>query len=294
MHSESNNPCHADSPVDEAPDRDQPKHKRFVDVADALEDAKRRANEIEIGQPILDLLYGKTRWISLARAEWERQVRVATAFDENLTRFGCPRLLKQIANQVATPFRAAVAPDLTSAPTLAITYHGGFSVSLRRLFGHFFPEGVVIAINGRHPARNGAFALFAGREALLAAKPVFMAPDGRFGKETATVSVLGAQLPLTDGAPFLAHVTGCRVIWFALRWTDHGFAVEARAGPPRQTEQPFREYRERFYQFYAARLEEALTGDPASLPLTVNWKIIFGAMLDGKVYRARRPTRQIA
>src|SRR6185437_16111150 len=231
------------------------------------------------------------RRTSLSQAEWERHVRVATAFDENLTRFGSAPLLKQIADQLAVPPRDALAAELTFAPTLALTYHGGYSVLLRRLFGRFHPDGVAIGAVGKYAARDGAFALFAAREALLEAKPALVAPDGRFGKEALAISVLGAQVPVTDGAPFLAHATGCNVVWLALIWKTHGFTVEAIAGPRRDAGEPFADYRGRLYQFYADRLEQAFTGDPLNLPLTKNWKFIFSAMLDGKVHRFRRPTR---
>jgi hypothetical protein len=291
MHSESNHPYRAESPVDKASHWDEPRRRHFTDLAAALADAQQRANEIEISQPILDFLYGKTRWRSLKRTEWERQVRVATAFDENLTRFGSAPLLKRIANQIAVPLKANVVPELTSAPTLAIAYHGGFSVTIRRLFAYSFPDSVIIGANGRYAAREGAFALFAAREALLEAKSVLMAPDGRFGKEAATISVLGAQLPVTDGAPFLGHATGCNVMWIALTWTGHGFTIEVVAGPRRVAGEPFADYRLRFYRFYADQLEQAFTGDPANLPLTKNWEFIFSAMLAGKIHRFRHRTR---
>jgi hypothetical protein len=291
MHSETNYSSKVEFPAMEAPDREEPRRRHFADLAGALDDAQQRANEIEISQPILDFLYRKTRWKSLARTEWERQVRVATVFDENLTRFGSTPLLKRIANQIAVPLKSTVAADLISAPTLAITYHGGYSVPVRRLFAYLFPESVVIGANGRYAARDGAFALFAAREALLEAKAVLIAPDGRFGKAAATISVLGAHLPVTDGAPFLAHATGCNVIWIALIWTDHRFTIETIAGPRRVAGEPFADYRGRFYRFYADRLEQAFTGDPANLPLTKNWEFIFSAMLAGKIHRFRHRTR---
>jgi hypothetical protein len=294
MHSETNYSSKVEFPGMEAPDREGPPRKCFKRLADALEDARQGADKIEIEWRVLDFLYGRTRWKSVTRADWEQQVRIATAFDENLRRFGSARLLKEIADQVGVSLKAAVAPERTLAPALVITYHGSFSVTLRRLFRNFFPDGVAIAANGVYAAGDGAFALFAAREALLAEKPAFMAPDGRYGREAGTVSVLGAQLPLTDGAPFLAHATGCKVEWLALSWTGRGFAIEALAGPQRVAGEAFRDYRERFYHFYAARLEEAFTGNPANLPLTANWRLMFDAMLAGKVYRFRRPTRQIA
>jgi hypothetical protein len=291
MNSESSRPHQVESPAEETPDRDEPRRKHFTNLAAAFDDAQQRVSEIEIRRAILDFLYGKTRCKSLARVEWERQVCVATAFDENLTRFGSGRLLKQIANQLAVSLRSAAASELAFAAVLAITYHGGFSVMLRRSFGHLFPGSVVIGANSRYAARDGAFALFAAREALLEGKSVLTAPDGRFGKETATVSVLGAKLLVTDGAPFLAHATGCNVMWFAPLWNGHSFAIEALPGPQRRTGEAFAEYRKRFYQFYVDRLEHAFTGDPANMPLTINWKFIFNAMLAGKVHRFRRPTR---
>jgi hypothetical protein len=268
-----------------------PKRKPFVSVADALEDAQHRANSVRIPTPVLNHLYAHSCETSVARDEWERQVRVATAFDENLTRLGSPRLLKQIMEQIGTPLPAAFGFEPGGTSTLVIIYHGGYCAPLRRLFQRTCPNAVIIGAIGKYSAQNGALALFAARKALLDSRPVMIGPDGRFGKEALTISVLRAEAPMTDGAPYLAHSTRCNVAWGSLLWTAQGFTIEVAAGPRCEVGEPFTAYRGRFYQFYADRLEQAFTRDPLNLPLTKNWIFIFSAMLAGEVHRFRRLTR---
>jgi hypothetical protein len=292
MHSESNQPLNRlESAMEEPRGGDQGEQKRFLSVADAFEDAKQLASAIPIAEPVLAFLFAKTRCCAMSLAHWEQQVRLATAFDVNMTRFGSTALIKDIEKQIDRTVKAGVIRELTAAPTLAIGFHGGYSVPRRKLFARLLPQGVVLGASGKYAAHDGAFALFAAREALLENRPVLMAPDGRFGKESGTIAVLGAHLPVTDGAPFLAHATGCKVKWFALTWSGIGFTLQTIPGPQRQDGERFSDYRRRFYDFYAERLEEAFTGDPMNLPLIQNWRLTFGAMLAGKVYKSRRPTR---
>lgn len=264
---------------------------RFLTLSDALLDARVRAADIPLKSQLMDFLYAKTRCSSISRPDWEEQVRVATALDENLTRHGTAALLKELGRSIDHAGKIAIKQQLTSEPTLAVCYHGGFSVPRRKLFARMFPEGVVIGATGKHAAHDGAYALFAAREALLAQKPALMSPDGRFGREAGTVSVLGAELPVTEGAPFLAHTTNAAVVWFALIRKEGGFTLDVSPGPRPDKGERFPDFRDRFYRFYVDRLEDAFTGDPSNMPLSVNWKLTFGAMLAGKVYRQRRPTR---
>jgi hypothetical protein len=268
-----------------------PARKRFRTVPGALDDARTRADTVAIPASILDFLYSHTRHPCTSRFQWERDVRVATALDENFMRFGCMPLFKDIGRRVGNAAREALVRELKSAGTLVLGFHGGFGYARRRLFARLFPESIIIGATGKHTATDGAHALFAAREALLQDGLVLIAPDGRFGKESGTISVLGAQLPVTDGAPFLAHTTRCRVAWLALIRTEDKFALETMPAPRAEEGERFAGYKERLYRFYADRLEEAFTGDPANLPLTANWKLTFNAMLAGKVYRFRRPTR---
>ncbi|HEY1960779.1 MAG TPA: hypothetical protein VGG69_00050 [Rhizomicrobium sp.] len=218
-------------------------------------------------------------------------MRVATALSDNFMRCGGSSLFKDLGRQIDRGVRVRTIRELKASPTLVLGFHGGFGYARRKLFARLFPDSVIIGATGKHTATDGAHALFAAREALLQNRLVLIAPDGRFGKESGTISILGAQLPVTDGPPFLAHISRCSVTWLALLRTQDGFTLETMAGPRHEEGEAFAGYRDRFYRFYTERLEEAFTSDPANLSLTINWKLIFSAMLAGKVYRFRRPTR---
>jgi hypothetical protein len=264
--------------------------KRLHSLAEVLEHAERLAPRLAFTQLVLDLLYANRRCSSISHAEWEQDVRLATAMDDCFRRL---RPLENTIDQIADfETRSAAIQNLTSPrAALALCYHGGFPYFRMRLFGHLFPQSVSIASTGKHAAHDGAFALFAAREALLKGLPVLIAPDGRFGKETGSITVLGAKRAITDGAPFLAYSTGCSTAWFDVVRTGRGFAIDIVPGPCREDHESFGHFRDRFYKFYAERIESCLTGDPRNLAINESWGRTFEMMLAGAVDGYRRGRR---
>jgi hypothetical protein len=245
----------------------------------SLVERAKAASEVPVSNWLLKFLHKRTRCVGMTREEWEKEFRFALALR---------RLRPLIANASPKILSEIIGPDKDSivrqfaagGATLAVSYHGGFPAVRIALFKHLFPDSVPMM--GRAAVRDAAAALFAAREALLKGNHVLIAPDGPFGTK-GTISVFGARHKVSDGAPFLAHVTGCNVAWFeAIRTKEDGFAVEIVPGPRAQRGEPYPEYRARFFRFYQERIQAALSGDPRSIALHPSWSNSFENM------RARR------
>lgn len=261
-------------------------------AAGLFESARKQVHLVKISTPVLEHVYGNTCFPSIPFSEWKREVTLALAIEQALRRFAAGRRLEFVKSLIDEQTKAAVVRQLRSKRgALVIGYHGGFPVLRLLAFRGLFPRGVILASNGRYAAADGAFALFAAREALLARRPVLMAPDGRFGKATVTITVLGAQLAMADGAPFLAYTTRCDTVWLSVVRTDNGFTLKTTDGPQAEEAEAFADFRDRFFRFFVDQAELSLRGDPRNQPIGRNWIETFEAMLAGRVDAFRRPSR---
>jgi hypothetical protein len=228
----------------------------------------------------LDLLYANTTCTSMPRREWEAEVCLATAISRSLP-FLQGNAGQPVGAIIDRRSRSDLCGQLTSAPaTLAVSCHNGFPTLRLKLFEFLFADGVAISTYGNYRARNGGYSLFAAREALLKGRPVLMTPDGPFGRRTGTLSVLGAQRPVADGAPFLAHSTHCNVVWYEIVRTETGFDVETVPGPRASPDEPFADYRQRFFEFYNRQVVASFTTHPRNLVVLPGWVRTFTAMLE--------------
>jgi hypothetical protein len=263
---------------------------RFGRVGTLLAAGAKGVRRVEIEQEILDYLYSKSRHAEMARDVWESDVRLAVAIDHRSRNFLRLAPREVVVDGLVDQEAAADVVRRLNRPsgTLALTFHGSFAGLARATFGRLFADGVMIAAEGAHGARDGGFALFAARQALLQGKTVLVSPEGGYGRQTGTIKVLDATRGVADGAPFLAHVTKCNTAWFSMIRTDTGFAPLAVEGPRHADGESFAAFRERFFAFYAEQLENSFTGDPRNLSLGPNWTRTFRAMLAG---RADKPQR---
>jgi hypothetical protein len=238
---------------------------------------------VDLDDGVLKHLYSHSRYDAMAYEEWKRQVVRAAATDLALRKMLRRKPDAALADLVDPVARADIVQRLSSpSGMLVLAFHGGFSLLVRRLFTHLMNDSLSIAAGGQHQASRGAYVLLAAHRALRAGKTVGLAPDGRWGKQTGTIPVLGAHRSVSDGGPFLAHATRCDTAWFALRRSDGGFVPDIVAGPRHDGGETFAAFRERFFRFYAERIEAAFTGEPRSLSLTSSWAETFSAMLTGR------------
>lgn len=262
--------------------------RTFASGAELFSVARAATANVRLPRRLLNHLYEHSRCKGMPREAWEREIQFAVALQQTLKPFldGPWKIVEEVIDQDAV---AAVQQSMATSPaTLAIGFHGGFPRLRRKLFEKLFRDSVVIGRVGPHGATDGAHALFAAREAILASKPVLMAPDGLYGKESGTITVLGARRAVTDGAPFLAHSTNGRVAWFAVACTGERFAPTLVEGPRAEPGESFKAYRERFFRFFADQIEAVFTGDPRNIDVQRFWQATFEAMFTGRPDRKRR------
>lgn len=258
------------------------KTNRFSTMAEALEKARAVAHLFPLDDRVLDLLYRNTRKVGMARGEWESEVRVANAFNSSTFRWR-PAAFEEAYASLDPDNVASTVALLTENPaTLAIGYHGSLWFLRLKVFARLFPNGVTIDRFGKYAATNGGHALWAARAALLEGKGALMAPDGRVGKATGSITVLGAKRLVGDGAPLLAQLTGCNVVWFDVVRNKDGLRLKTARMPSCDKGEDFADYQKRFCAAYAKRVESIFTGSPRNIMLQW-WGETFDAMLAGKV-----------
>jgi hypothetical protein len=245
---------------------------RAVEMDGIIEAAKARLGEVEIDRGVLDYLYGRSRYQEMEASAWREDVRLATAVESVLAdeRF-IPRLVKRLVDMsVREKLRAHVAPGEAA---IILIFHGGFTSMTRPLLRLLLDDKLEMRAKGTEfgVRDDPATALFAARARLLDGKPLVIGADGEHGKMTGSIDVLGAQCPVADGPPFLAHLTGCSTLWFAAVRSEDGFAHQIIQGPRREDGEPFVEFRSRFYEFYARCLTDWFSGDPRNLAMRQRW-----------------------
>jgi hypothetical protein len=215
---------------------------------------------------------------------WREEVRLATAIERVLAeeRF-TPKLVKRLVDMsVRARLRAHVAPG---AASLILIFHGGFTSMTRPLLRLLLDDKLEMRAKGTEfgVRDDPATALFAARARLLDGKPVVIGADGEHGKMTGSIDVLGAECPVADGPPFLAHLTGCSTLWFAAVRSENGFAHQIAPGPRRKDGESFVQYRSRFYDFYGRCLTDWFNGDPRNLALRQRWIKKFSSARKGRL-----------
>jgi hypothetical protein len=123
-------------------------------------------------------------------------------------------------------------------------------------------------------------ALFVGVRAIQDGNPILIAADARAGTYKSSIRVLGIDVPMADGAPFIAYETGCDTIWLSVERFEQKFVPTFVPGPARRTGEKFDAFRERWFSFYTDQVNRILTGDPRSLALRAQWARLFAKDLD--------------
>lgn len=257
---------------------------QLLQTADAL------ADRIEVPKPLLDTLHARTRYPQIPRDEWERQVRTAFAIDhvtkdcvgmsgDNLRRWLGPRedALGDLRRQVDERLPGV---DRSKGVLLA-TFHGGFSRLSVALFQNLFPNGVTVLGGGARPKAgdsryirvvgNERAALFQALRAVQNGKVVWIGPDAPFGNPKQSIEVLGVNVPVADGGPFVAFETRCPTMWMSLVRDGDAFSTVTAMGPVREAGEKYDMFKARWFAFYGQCIEHFLTGDPRNLSLRPHW-----------------------
>lgn len=247
-----------------------------LDERQILRRAEQIADSISIEARLLDFLYQRSRWQPMPRPEWERWVKVACAVDRLLTTEFRRLPRAKLANLLDDKSRHEFETFLSAKGRLLLTFHGAFVLIARRIFidrdkqrSDFGRGG---NINSRRDHRG---ALFAALRALQDGQSVVISPDGPDGKLSGVLNLLGTQSPAGEGAAFLAAASGCKTAWYTVCRTGDTFVPVFEEGPTRAKDESAKQFSDRLYQFYAAKIEENFTGDPRNIVLRRRWTRLF-------------------
>jgi hypothetical protein len=162
---------------------------------------------------------------------------------------------------------------------LLSTFHGGFLTVVRALFDTMMPEHYTMV--GERTGRSGQIVTKSGRhgsafravKALREKKAVLVASDITDIAEVAStgVNLVGMAWRFPNGAPVIAYEANCATGWYSVRRKGNEFVPYFVEGPRRIPGEGFDRFKERWFAFYAARIESALTGEPESLSLQPVW-----------------------
>ena len=142
---------------------------------------------------------------------------------------------------------------------LLLTFHGGFKTIKRHFLMECETEINAVILRRGDIVSDRRTALFTSLRSLQQGRTVVMAPDGPHGRSSQTIDVLGHSLSIGDGAAFLAGTARCDT------GCDNGFVPVLTKGPVIDKGEKLESYQQRLNDFYAAQLEDYLTGPPGDI-----------------------------
>lgn len=235
---------------------------------DLIQRADRLLSRIDFPQSDLDKLYEVGRDREVPIELWHKQVVGANCINQMLREF-VPAA--RHSGFVAAERRRSAFEGITG-PCVIFSFHGSFIPILHAVFkaqfDNGYPLGVVTA------AQDPRAALFTGLRALQDKKVVLIAPDGSEGLNF-EIEVLGSKSMIGEGAAFLAYEGKCPAVWFIIVREDDAFVPVVIPFPARQPGEKYRQFKERFAQFYAERVLDFFTGDPRNFVRTPRWGHLF-------------------
>lgn len=194
------------------------------------------------------------------------------------------------ADPASDPGLARAIADLDGDDgTLVLAYHCGFRQLYVEFFRLFARDGLVIHANiGDASGEAGSVsasadpraALFTAYRKLRTGGQVYLAPDGPHTNRTRTIRVLDIDLPVSEGAAFLASQVRCRVVWLSVRRDGDRYVPVIVEGPRRDKQEDEAAYTTRFWQFYANSIESHLVGPPGDIAIGGRWLSILKSALN--------------
>ena len=264
--------------------------ERPADPARLFENARRISTSLRPSGALLDHLFANSVCTRMNRAEWENEFLTSMAVDLLLRDFFRPVPLMKLGQYLDHAAAAETFAQLSSARGMVlVAFHGSFVVLVRKLFEQV-NGGFMVQTGGQDapsPQSDSRGVLFVAMRALQEGRHVYLAPDGPYGSRNYSVGVFGIQRKVGEGAPFLAFHTGCETGWWSVARCDERFSPIVEPGPRRQEGENYDRFRDRFFRFYASKIEAVLTGDPQNLALSEGWISRLERMIAVKARRSR-------
>ena len=248
-------------------------------ASDLVERAEKVSHAVDHPMHDITKLYESRTDKGMSVETWRQHFIVANCIDHLLVENTSATLRARMVSEEGKRKAFGQLPK----PFLLVSFHGGFEPILREVFREQFPFPQTHVIGqayipgaGYVGARDDPRAdLFGGLRALQEGKVVFIAPDGPSGNVNCEIDVLGTKTKIAEGAAFLAYEAKCDSAWFAMARDDTGFAPVLRLFPKREAKEPYRQFRQRFVDFFASCTTDFYTGDPRNLVVTTRWRHLF-------------------
>lgn len=254
-----------------------------------LNTSKILAGRVEMPPNLANRLLAVNRLDEIPRDRWMRDLEAAFALDHIMAdrwgdMFPQADIRALFALLDVQALRRGFRQFSPSRGTLVVFFHGGFVnlLSLAFVWGTGAKGRVfsVISAENHFNVKDPRTALYQGVRAIEDGYSIFMAPDGLAGKLNAKINVLGLDVPMAEGAPFIAYETRCETIWIAAERRGDRFFPHFVSGPVRRDGEKYRAFRERWFAFYEDQITRLLTGPPRNLPLRSQWARLFSDSFD--------------
>ena len=159
------------------------------------------------------------------------------------------------------------------------TFHGSHFGLLKIMYERWMADHFVIKQSNKENRPNVIVtgktkdtAAFAAIKALMKNRALLIAADGPPGGQASEVAVFDAVARFADGTPRIAYEAGARTSWLTVLRDGEHFKPVIEFGPRRKGKESFEDFRGRWLTFFAARIEDLLSGDPANLALRHQWQ----------------------
>lgn len=208
-----------------------------------------------------DFLFERRRMKEMNRDEWMEAYTEAREFERETSlaaKEGDASGVCKIDPQARQSFIDQAAACKNGL--LLLTFHGGFKTVKRHFLMACEKEINAVILRRGDIVSDRRTALFTSLRSLQQGRTVVMAPDGPHGRSSHTINVLGHALSIGDGAAFLASTARCDTGWYNVRRGENGFVPVLVKGPVADKGEKLEAYQQRLNDFYAAQLEDYLTG----------------------------------
>jgi hypothetical protein len=94
---------------------------------------------------------------------------------------------------------------------------------------------------------------------------LLMAPDAFAKTQVSEVHLLGLDVNLADGAPMIAYESRCRTGFYTLLRDGDRFIPVINGGPSARPGEKFRDFKDRWWNFYVAEVENMYRQAPCNI-----------------------------
>jgi hypothetical protein len=250
-----------------------------------------------VSSPITELLFRNRNDKSVSFPDWMRELRSAEALKHILAdKIAIRKLKRKGGSPGLDPSHYPLPPEFSSLVDvegaksffarldlskglLLCTIHDGHLILAKKCAAVCMPERYLLATKaeGRNRISVDTHAsAFQAVKLLRSKKMLLMVADARRAvQQTTETKIFGIPFAFADGAPTIAFESGCATGWYTVARNGDQFTPVCVAGPTREGQESFADFKERWWSFYAAQIESLFAGDPQNITLWQFWPKAF-------------------